>query len=316
MGRALRYVPPGGALVEVTTRTVHSRYLLRPTSWVNESIVGVLGRGRRRVPDLRLCSLVFLSNHYHLLLWVPNAKALRTFMEFVNSNLAREVGRIVGWREKFWSRRYQHVVVSQEPQAQVERLRYILSHGVKEDLVHKAEDWPGVHGIRNLLYGEALLGYWFDRSQEYAARQRGESYERLTHATPETLHLDPLPCWRHLSVEERREQVRQLLAEIEIEHRERRVRERNRVLGVNGVKAQHVHERPRKTKKSLAPRCHAVSRSARRELKQAYAAFRAAFRDAAQALLAGDRTAKFPEGSFPPALPFIVPNLLARPQPT
>lgn len=316
MGRSLRFVPTGGALVEVTTRTIHSRYLLRPTNWVNDCIVGVLARAKQRVPDLRLCGLVFLSNHYHLLLWVPDAKALRTFMEFVNSNLAREIGRLVGWRERFWSRRYQHVVVSHEPRAQVERLRYILAHGVKEDLVHKPEDWPGVHGIRSLLYGEPLRGYWFDRSREYTARQRREAYERLTYATPEVLQLDPLPCWCHMSVEERREQVRQLLAEIEREHRERRFRERRKVLGVNGVKSRHTHEGPRKTKKSLAPLCHAASRSARREIKQAYAAFCTAFRDATRALFAGDRNAEFPEGSFPPALPFVTPTQLARPQPT
>jgi hypothetical protein len=65
-------------------------------------------------------------------------------------------------------------VVSSEEAAQIERLRYGLAHGCKEDLVERPRDWPGVHAVRALVEGEALEGLWFDRTQEYAARRRGE----------------------------------------------------------------------------------------------------------------------------------------------
>src|SRR5690242_7802871 len=45
---------------------------------------------------------------------------------------ACEAGRLVDWREKFWSRRYRAIVVSGEEGAQRERLKYVLSHGAKE----------------------------------------------------------------------------------------------------------------------------------------------------------------------------------------
>jgi hypothetical protein len=48
-------------------------------------------------------------------------------MGYVNSNLARKVGKLVGWREKIWSRRYQAIVISSEEVAQVERLKYVLA---------------------------------------------------------------------------------------------------------------------------------------------------------------------------------------------
>jgi hypothetical protein len=35
----------------------------------------------------------------------------------------------------------------------------------------------------------------FDRTQEYAARNRGEEFSRLKYATEETFELTPLPCW-------------------------------------------------------------------------------------------------------------------------
>ena len=48
-------------------------------------------------------------------------------MEYLDGNLAKEAGRLHGWREKFWGRPYAHVVVSDEPEAQEQRLRYLLS---------------------------------------------------------------------------------------------------------------------------------------------------------------------------------------------
>ncbi len=60
-------------------------------------------------------------------------------------------------------------------------------------------------------------------------------------------------------------------------------------------------------KKSPAPLFHTAGRRAYLELREAYSRFVAAFRDAAEKLRAGDRLVSFPEGSFPPALPFVQP---------
>jgi hypothetical protein len=84
-------------------------------------------------------------------------------------------------------------VVRGEEGAQRERLKYVLSHGAKEGLVGDPREWPGVHAIRPLLDGEPVQGIWFDRTQ-YAARRRGEEFERLRFTTPYSLRLSPLPC--------------------------------------------------------------------------------------------------------------------------
>jgi hypothetical protein len=39
------------------------------------------------------------------------------FMAYLNSNLAREVGRLNHWKEKIWGRRYQSIPVSSEQAA-------------------------------------------------------------------------------------------------------------------------------------------------------------------------------------------------------
>jgi REP element-mobilizing transposase RayT len=209
MSRPLRFIPAGGALVEVTLRTIHSRFLLRPGLVINQIIIGVLGRAQRKYP-IRVCGYVCASNHLHFLLDVDNAHQLASFMRYVGSNLARKVGGFVGWRDKIWSRRYQAIVISSEEEAQVARLRYCLAHGVKEGLVETVKEWPGVHCARALMTGEVAEGIWFDQTQEYAARRRGEKFDRMKYARRETLVLSPLPCWRHLS----EEMQRNLVAEI------------------------------------------------------------------------------------------------------
>jgi hypothetical protein len=41
----VRFVPQGGATVEVTVRTIQYRLLLRPSPALNELVIGVLGLG-------------------------------------------------------------------------------------------------------------------------------------------------------------------------------------------------------------------------------------------------------------------------------
>jgi len=306
MPRKLRHVPEGGSLVEVTCRTVQSRLLLAPRTYVRETVLGVLARAKRLYPVKLIC-FVFASNHYHLVLEVEDAAEMAAFMGYLNSNLARELGRLADWKEKFWGRRYQHIVVSDEEGAQIARLKYALSHGAKEGLVGSPREWPGAHAVNALLTGNPMEGVWHDRTQEYRYRLRGKEPEPGQFATVETLTLDPLPCWKHLPPEEYRRRIAELVAEIEEEARVAREAKGIEPLGVDAVRRQQPHTRPNRTKKSPAPLFHTASKKAYQSLREAYSRFVAAFRDAAEKLRAGDRMVAFPEGSFPPAAPFVRP---------
>ena len=119
------------------------------------------------------------------------------------------------WTDKIWARRYQAIVISDEEAAQTSRLEYLLANGVKEGLVERVRDWPGVHCVRNLLAGEPLEGLWFDRTKEYSARNRGKTISPGQFATTETVTLSPLPCWEHLSPEQLRSRVEAIVQRIE-----------------------------------------------------------------------------------------------------
>ena len=179
MARRLRHTPEGGALFDVTCRTVQSRFLLRPDPLLNEIIPGALARAKHRY-GVELSAFIFLSNHLHILAWATDSKQLARFMGYFLSKLAREVSRLTGWRDKVFARRYQAIPISEEEAAQVARLVYILSNGCKEDLVERPQDWPGAHCVDALLSGQPLKGTWFDRTQEFAARNRGEPNLKLS----------------------------------------------------------------------------------------------------------------------------------------
>ncbi len=226
-------------------------------------------------------------------------------MGVFNSKLAREVVRLTGWKDKVWSRRYQATVVSNEEAAQVARLFYVLSNGVKEHLVARVSEWPGVHAAPALLAGTTLEGVWVNRTEEYLAKQRGETRAPQSFEEPETLVLEPLPCWKHLSAEQYRHQIECMVQEIEIAAGAQRERSGRQPLGPEAIRRQDPRTEPVRTKKSPAPRFHAFYKGARQELHRLYFEFVAAFREAAGKLKAGDRHARFPIGSFPPHLPFV-----------
>ena len=304
MARRLRFIPDGGALVEVTCRTIQGRYLLRPSSELTSLTIGVLARAQR-LYKVDLHAFVFLSNHYHLLLTVRNACQLARFMNYLNSNLAREAGRLQGWREKFWGRRYQAIIVSEEEGAQIQRLRYLLRHGCKEGLVDSPEQWPGAQSVKALTRGEALRGVWIDRTREYQAQTRRTTRGRSEFASVEVLTIAPLPCWSHLSSDKRMKLARDMVRQIEAETTCRNSENGIRSMGIRRVLSRHPHERPRKLSNRPAPIIHAVSKAARKNFVDAYSFFVAAYREASKRFRGGDPKVIFPKGSFPPAPAYV-----------
>jgi hypothetical protein len=273
-------------------------------------MVGALGRAQRLYP-LEICAFFFASGHFHLLLRVEDSEGLARFMGYFNSKLAREVARSTGWRDKVFSRRYQAILVSDEEEAQIGRLVYILSHGCKENLVARPQDWPGVHCVTALLTGEPIEGTWFDRTKEWEARLRGEEFGARQFADTEVVNLAPLPCWRSLAGEQYRERIAELVEAIIAQAAARQAETGIEPLGAAAILRQQPFSQPAKTKRSPAPLVHAASKLIRTEMKIAYRWFARAFREAAEYLKAGNRLARFPRGSFPPGLPFVRAGRLA-----
>lgn len=304
MPRSIRFTPPGH-LVEITLRTMQGRLLLRPTRATARTIAGVIGRAQRR-SAMEIHAVVAMGNHLHLLIRPRDAQQMASFMNHVGSNVARKVGKLVGWREKFWGRRYRAIVVSDEEEAQVARLRYLLAHGAKEGFVLSPSDWPGLHAARPLVDGSMTIdGIWHDATAAYRDRAVGIEKPSSAYDEPETIHLSPLPCWAHLSSSVSRSRVAEMVEDIEHETTERHRRAETAPTGAHFVLACDPHEKPRTVKRSPAPMFHAASKKAWSLLRDAYARFVVAYREAAERLRRDESPVSFPSGCFPPALPFV-----------
>ena len=152
--------------------------------------------------------------------------------------------------------------------------------------------------------GEPLLGTWFDRTQQYLARRKGEKIDRLHYATPETVTFSPLPCWKHLSPEAYRKRVADLATEIEENAATVQEAERSPAARRGGDPGAGPGQPSQRPKKSPAPFCHAASKAVRQLFYEGFSLFVAAYRTASEKLRGGDPAPCFPAGCFPPALPF------------
>ncbi len=245
------------------------------------------------------------------------ADQLADFMEFLNGNLARESGRPLEWHGSFWADRFHLIPISPEPEALVERLRYVLSNTVKENLVARVSDWKGLHCAEALIDGKPMSGMWYDRAIEYetnrqaerkAARNRSavERVERGAFMTPYDLKLAPLPCWKDLPPAKIRKKIARMIAEIEADAAKLREDLGTEVVGMEKIHKQNSLDRPTRSNRSPKPPCHAASKTMRERFRAAYRAFVAMFQEASLKLKFGRVTqAIFPKGSFPPSLPFI-----------
>ena len=284
--RPLRFLPEGGGLVEVTTRTLHGKLLIKPTPECKEIVEGVLGRALWKYPRIGLVGYWFLSNHYSLLVTTPDEQTLSAFMSHLNGNLARELGRLFKHRERFWSRRYRAIYVSTGRWVQVDRLKYLLSQGCKEGLIGRAAEWPGACSLLALTTGIVEMGVWFNRTAEFRARRRGKNPGRYTHSIEYPLTHVPLPCWARFTAAERRARARELVAEIETEAAERNKKLGRRPMGRKKILEQEPHSTPAHSDHSPAPLSHGNALE-RESFKQLYWNFVKAFRAASERLRSG-----------------------------
>ncbi len=216
-------------------------------------------------------------------------------MQFLNTNIAKQVGRLNGWKGPFWERRYQAIPVSDDPADQLARLLYVLEQGVKEGLVARPQDWPGVNCAVELAQGiNQQTGIWHERSRIWRAAQAGRKLPKALRQTREVLKLSPLPAWASKTAKEYRDAIRELIAGIEERAKGRKP------LGARAVLAQHPHDRPEHSNRSPAPLCHASDKQTWLGMRSAYYRFVRAYRKASLEWKAG-RPAEFPVGAFLPS---------------
>jgi hypothetical protein len=247
----------------------------------------------------------------HFLLSASDVSELSRFMNHINSNIAREAGRLHAWHEKFWGRRFSAIPVLDD-ESLLERARYILSHGCKEGLVPSPSDWPGVNCVQSLTSGKPLSGRWHSRTKEFASSKRGDDDES-EFIIPYEIPLEPLPPWAEFPEEKRKSQWNEMISGIETETRERLKSESKPTLGKSGILTRHPHDSPINPKKSPHPFCHTVKNFLEKEYREGYRTFVDLYRQTFELLKTGKLKSleQFPPGCYIP--PFAYQRFAVAP---
>jgi putative transposase len=303
MGRPLRrHVPK--TYYFVTVRCHQTRFLLRPTPEINETILEWLVRAQRAHPGVLVLGFVAMSNHIHLLLFDGHAE-LASWSSYFLGNLARSVNRVHGRRGPVFERRYSAEVVLDNG-ALVDRLAYLVTNPAKAGLCEQSDQWPGLLLWTRDSKPQRHQVSWIERKAYRLERDRTKkrgagppdpkrfrvSGDLVIHPLPEAGGDTPSGAGKADVVE--------LVRIREREFASVRRRAGRRAMTRAELLAQPWHAAPRHPKRSPRPLCHASEPSVRSAFLEGFAAFADAFRAASVLWRRGDRDVTFPPWSYPP----------------
>lgn len=296
MGRPLRMFEAAGIYL-VTARCLQRRFFLRPSIRTNEVLGGVLARAAR-LHGAELFACNFASNHFHLLVRAPRGNLPR-FMQYLMTNISKKVGALIGWRGAFWERRYSAEPVLDDA-ALLEKVRYVIAHGVKEGLVRGCQEWPGLSSLQQMLDGRPRTFPWFNWTRRSSGNARAEPRPRFDPRWTEleALRLTSLPNPSLQTPGGLREFLERAVKAIE----EEGARQYKKVMGRAAILKQRPQAKPAPAERKPRPPCHTSVQELRVAFLERYRAFADAFQAASARWKRGDLAATFPPSAIKPFL--------------
>jgi putative transposase len=269
----------------VTRRCTQRQFLLRPDRESNNAFIYCLTVAAQR-HQIDVMDFVQMSNHLHDGLYDRHGNG-PAFNEHFHKLLAKCMNAYRGRWENFFSTEQVCVVRLETPEDVINKLVYIATNPVEDDLVERVEDWPGASGYHALMSGEPLRA---TRPKHFFSED-GDMPEEVTLE----LTIPPELGDRETVLAE----VRRRVAIVEAEAALRRARTGKRVLGRYAILRQSWRDSPRgrEPRRNLRPTIAARSLWARLEAIQRKRDFAMVYRRARQALLAGTPI-PFPHGTY------------------
>jgi len=215
--RHARYIDPS-VPYHVVTKTLRGQFILAPKKGIRELCAGVLAKAQLNWPSVKLYGYAFMSNHIHLMLQGPPSD-FSAFIGFLKRELSRRLGQRYRLPGTLWHQRYAMSALPTH-ESQLKCLRYILSQGVKEGLVARPIDWPGLHCAKRLLSNRPEIGQWFQAADYHQAKARNALrrmpkkiskrifYQRLK------VHLSVLPALKGCTRHERNKKLQQINSDV------------------------------------------------------------------------------------------------------
>lgn len=266
-------------------RCTQRQFLLRPDRATNDTVLYCLAEASRRFGiDLILPSV--LSNHHHIVLYDRYGRVIE-FAEHLHKFIAKAMNALRGRWENFWSSEPLCLVRLVDPADVLDKLVYAATNPVKDGLVDRVHQWPGVNGLSALL------------NQRSITVRRPRHFFRADGPMPDEVTLDLVIPPELGDAEQVRGNLRQRVAAVEQALSSERARSGASVLGRRVILRQSWRDEPSSTepRRGLRPRIAARSHWSRIEALCRNRAFVIAYRDARTRWCVG-LPAIFPFGTY------------------
>ena len=282
-----RQVLPGTTYM-ITRRCTQRQFLMRPDRETNNAFIYCLAEAAAR-HGIDVLFTIANTNHHHTGIYDRHG-VFPEFIERFHKMFAKCQNALRGRSENFWAPEQTSVVRLVDMGAVIDKMTYALTNPVKDDLVERAEEWPGVSALEAIVRDQPLTA---ERPRHFF---RGEG------CMPATVSLKFVrpPGFEFMSHPEFAELVRENVRRVEEMASEDRRRRGVRVLGREGVLQQDWRNCPKsaEARGSLTPTVAARSRWSRIEALQRNREFRQEYASAREAFMNGARGVEFPAGTY------------------
>lgn len=272
----------------ITRRCTQRQFLLRPDPETNNAFIYCLAVAAERA-DVWVSFTAAQSNHHHTGIHDPNG-TYPQFTEHFHKLLAKCMNALRGRWENCWSSEHTSVLHLVKPSDVLDKMVYALTNPVKDNLVAKVAEWPGVNSLEGTLTGGSITA----TRPDFFFREDGKMPKTAT------LTFRRPPEFEGMKYEDFAKMVRARVEEVESEAETKRRETGIRVLGRQGVLAQDWRASPKSSAphRGLNPRVAAKNKWSRIEALQRNKHFGDSYRAAFEAFRKGAMDVVFPAGTF------------------
>jgi len=269
----------------LTRRCTQRQFLLRPDKPTNDTFLYCLAEAAQRF-GIEVVLTQQLANHHHTIV-LDRHGTISPFMQRVHRLVAKAVNAHRGRWENLWASEPPCLVRLIDTADVIAKVVYAATNAVKDHLVERVHQWPGVNTLAALLNRRPIT------------IRRPRHFFRSDGPMPETVTLELVLPPELGDGEEIRREIRERVAAVEREVALERRRTGARVLGRRAVLQQSWRDRPssREPRRGLRPRVAARSKWSRIEALLRDRAFLRSYRDAWHRWRAG-LAAIFPPGTY------------------
>jgi putative transposase len=272
----------------VTRRCSQRQFLLRADQETNEAVLYCLGVAATK-HGIELHGVTAMSNTLCI-----NCRDVEgvgpTFRQYLMSLLARFMNVHRSRWEAFWSSDEPSVVELIDAEAELGQLVYNLTDPVRQHLVDKVHNWPGVSSLRYQLSGKPIRV------------KRPKKFFRKDGTMPDEVELRfvPPPSFAHMEQETWSKLLLDRVSQVEAQAADERGKKGTRIAGRKAVLRRSPYSYP----KTLPPRRNLNPRVACRDKRKRLAAldrmkrFQFRYGEALKLLAQGVRDVVFPAGTW------------------